>query len=118
MAFSKDQQIRLVIYSVVTLVVGFGGIIFYLGWKDTRFSVVATGASTVQVTKKYTGINVDASSVTSSPKFQELKAVVVPTGFGQESVTGTATSTPQDYFLTPEQLVKIPRRHYNPFKPF
>lgn len=123
MAISKEQESRIIIYSLLFLIVGIGGFLFYLGWKDTRFSVVGDGSEAGQeIANKYSDVVVDPSAVTSSPKFKELEPVVVPADFGQEPQPGgeTSTTTPGDYQseFTQEKLGKIPRRNSNPFKPF
>lgn len=109
MDFSKEQQIRIMIYATMGLLLIIGGGLFYLVWKDSEEAIpeeIAAGQNLPPARQKL------ETEVLETKKFKELEKVVV-------TDTGASTSTPKTSDkLTPAQLKEIRRRNANPFIPF
>ena len=119
MNFFKEQQIRILLYSILVLILAIGGFFVYLLWKDAKdVSVVDATMATAKNNRPYDGLKID-TTVLDNVKFKELTPVQVSNVPGITTTVSTTTpASTTSMAMTQEQLRNIPRRNSNPFLPF
>ncbi|NCN25852.1 hypothetical protein COT94_01770 [Candidatus Falkowbacteria bacterium CG10_big_fil_rev_8_21_14_0_10_37_14] len=121
MNFFKEQQIRILLYSILIIILTIGSFFVYLLWKDAKeFNIVDSTVATAKSNRPYDGLKID-TTVLDSIKFKELTPIQVSNVPAATSTIGTttpATGSTSSAALTQEQLRQIPRRNGNPFSPF
>ena len=110
MVLDKGKQLKIAVYLLVFILLGFGGYYYY---QYLQSSSEALDVATEQiVTKKLIGKTLN-DQVLQDRKFKDLRKIVV-----EEKYLNSTTTATSGLPATAEDVNSIARRYSNPFKPF